>query len=90
MDFFRAITKFVKHALRSEVVTQEGHLNLVGLVIALAIVLSLGALDLFQALVRVLKDDYTTGLPGLDVMFGLYLIAMLGCVLIVGLLTREK
>jgi amino acid transporter len=90
VDSLRAITKFVKHALRSEVITQAGYINLVGLVIALAIVLSLGATDVFQAIVRIGKDDYTTGLPGLDVMFGLYLLAMLGCVLIVGLLTREK
>lgn len=90
MDFLSAITRFVKHALQSEVVTQEGHINLVGLVIALAIVLSLGALDIFQAIIRIAKDDYTTGLPGLDVMFGLYLLAMLGCVLLVGLLAREK
>jgi len=90
VNTLREILDFARHALRAERLTPAGVLNLVGLLAALGITLSIGILDLFQALVRIFVRDYSAGLPTLEVMFLLYILCMTLCVVIVGLLTRRS
>jgi hypothetical protein len=89
LDSKNAVIEFARHALRAEFLTPAGVINLVSLFSFFVLILSLGLLDVIQAIVRTWDSSYTTGSESFLLLCGLYALVMLLCVLIVGLLTRR-
>lgn len=80
----------VKETIGMEFGTPAGQVNLVSIGLAFIIVLLSGAFDLLQALVRICRPNYTTGMPSGVVMFAMFIGLTLVCTLIVGLLGGGK
>jgi hypothetical protein len=71
---------FVRDVLKMETGTEAGRYNLIGLVAVFLVMAGVGALDGLQALVRIGKSDYETGLPDLYSFVRLFVITLLLCV----------
>lgn len=85
----REIAQFAKEALKLETMTTPGKVNSLGMLFAFALLVALGLPDILQTLVRIFDDDYTTGLPAFEVLFGMYIALVLICVAMLLLLERR-
>jgi uncharacterized protein involved in cysteine biosynthesis len=76
---------FAKNALKAERRSDAGIANVVGLGFAFVLVLASGLVDIFQALARLWRPHYTTGLPSTLAFVAVFAAMFVLCVLILAL-----
>jgi hypothetical protein len=81
-----AILDFIQRAWSEERAGLPGHINLALIAISAAVVAISLATEAIQAVVRIFKPQYSTGLPSLIVPLIILFVGGLVCVMLVGLL----
>lgn len=90
MKYLGFVSRHIATALRLETLTPAGRINFSLVAISLVIVVSTGALDLAQTVIRAWKSDYESGMPSTLEFFICWLVAMLLCVVIVAAAQAPK
>lgn len=89
-DKLRAFGEFTRQVLRAETLSVPGRVNLFGLGVIFLLVVGGGLLDVVQALVRVWKPTYDTGLRSLLSFVVTYGLLLLLCVLLLVVADRPR
>jgi hypothetical protein len=81
-DERRSLIELAREALWAETMTDAGRVNLVGIAAIFLIVIGAGLVDVLQALVRIAKEDFETGLRSLLSFVWAYGVLLIACVVV--------